>query len=205
MKKILLAIIFIGVLAVAYYVISPFFSNIEVNDAEPVALDKTDITTEAIPSGFEDLTPEDQALMTEQMEEVNATDPLMMNDTLGDIPIKPAEKAEDMSDEEVQSEPQESQVMGTLGHPAEGTVQVIQTAEGQIIRYEDFSTINGPKLHVYLSKDLKAEEFIDLGPIKGTHGNINYSVPEDVNLSEYRYVLYWCVPFSVLFNYAEVR
>jgi len=30
-------------------------------------------------------------------------------------------------------------------------------------------------------------------------------VPLDTDLSEYRYVLTWCVPFGVLFNYAEVR
>ena len=35
-------------------------------------------------------------------------------------------------------------------------------------------------MHVYLSKDLKASEFVDLGPIKGTEGNINYEVPENI-------------------------
>ncbi|MFC1721203.1 DM13 domain-containing protein [Patescibacteria group bacterium] len=96
-------------------------------------------------------------------------------------------------------------VMGTSGHPAEGTVRVVQTEEGQVIRYENFSTINGPQLHVYIAKDLEAKEFVDLGPIKGTQGNINYAVPDNVDLDEYKYVMYWCVPFGVLFNYAEVN
>jgi len=96
-------------------------------------------------------------------------------------------------------------VMGTVGHSASGHVRLLNTAAGTVLRYENFSTINGPRLHLYLAKDLKAKEFIDLGPIKGTEGNINYTIPEGVDVSEYRYVMYWCVPFSVLFNYAEIN
>jgi len=97
------------------------------------------------------------------------------------------------------------EVVGTTGHPASGFVRVLETTDGTVIRYEDFETINGPNLHMYLAKDLDAKEYIDLGAIKGTRGSINYSVPADIDVSEYRYVMYWCVPFSVLFNYAEIR
>lgn len=94
-------------------------------------------------------------------------------------------------------------VVGTPGHPASGSVRIVQSEEGEIIRFENFETINGPQLHLYLSKDKDGKEFIDLGPIKGTKGNIHYQVPEGVDISEYPYVLHWCVPFSVLFNYAD--
>lgn len=96
-------------------------------------------------------------------------------------------------------------VIGTFGHPAEGVARVIETAEGTIVRFENFKTINGPKLHVYLSKDLDAKDFVDLGPIRGTSGNINYAIPADIDISEYKYVLHWCVPFRVLFNSAEIN
>lgn len=96
-------------------------------------------------------------------------------------------------------------VVGTFGHPAEGTARIIDTTEGIIVRYENFSTINGPDLHVYLSTDLEATNYVDLGPIKGTSGNINYPVPEGTDVSRYRYVMHWCVPFRVVFNYAEIR
>jgi len=95
-------------------------------------------------------------------------------------------------------------VVATALHPAEGVVRLIETGEGSVVRYENFKSINGPNLHVYLAKDLNATEYIDLGPIKGVEGNINYSVPAEVDLSEYRYVMYWCVPFGVLFNYADL-
>jgi hypothetical protein len=96
-------------------------------------------------------------------------------------------------------------VMGTFGHPASGSVRIIENLEETIIRYEDFETINGPNLHLYLSRDIEGKDYIDLGPIRGTKGNINYTVPEGVDISEYRYVMYWCVPFAVLFNYAEIN
>lgn len=94
-------------------------------------------------------------------------------------------------------------VTGTVGHPAEGNVFVYEGSGKRFVRFEDFSTINGPQLHVYLAKDIEAKDFIDLGPIRGTEGSINYELPEDVLLSEYPYVLHWCVPFGVLFNYAD--
>jgi hypothetical protein len=96
-------------------------------------------------------------------------------------------------------------VEGTTGHPARGSVQLYEQEGVVTIRFEDFSTINGPNLHLYLAKDLEASEFIDLGPIRGTKGNINYVVPEGVDLSTYSYILHWCVPFSVLFNYARIQ
>ena len=96
-------------------------------------------------------------------------------------------------------------VVDTPTHPASGSVFVFESETGTIIRYENFETINGPSLHVYLAKDIDATEYVDLGPIRGTRGNINYKVPEGVDLSEYPIVMYWCVPFRVLFNYAEIR
>ena len=82
---------------------------------------------------------------------------------------------------------------------------VIENESGTTIRYEDFETLNGPDLFVYLSKDRDATEFVNLGRVRGTMGNINYEVPEGVNISEYPYVLTWCRAFRVLFNSAEIQ
>lgn len=204
MKKLLIIAALIILAGVGYYALSPLFSEIEVDDALPkVIIQDEGIEGEAIqeglmPSGIEKLTPEELEEHERLMEEANKEASRIMEDIIPTV----------MQTEEVETPeltPIAFPVMGTLGHPAEGSVRVIETAEGTVIRYEDFSTINGPRLHVYLAKDLGAEEFIDLGPIRGTKGNINYSIPEDVDLSEYRYVMYWCVPFSVLFNYTDLR
>ena len=92
----------------------------------------------------------------------------------------------------------------TPTHPSSGTLSVYEGDGRRFMRFEDFETINGPQLHLYLAKDLDAKEYIDLGPIKGTEGNIIYELPEDVILGDYPYVLHWCVPFKVLFNYVYV-
>ncbi len=97
-----------------------------------------------------------------------------------------------------------AQVVGTSGHPASGTARVIETENGAVIRYENFKTINGPDLFVYLAKDLEAKEFVSLGDLKATEGNVNYNVPVGVDVSDYRYVMVWCKQFGVLFNYADL-
>jgi len=180
MKKVIIGIVALIVLGVLYYGISPLFNKIEVDDEVPVE----------VASGVEKLSPEEKEEMDRFMEEVNREEPVAMNET--------------MSEESMTRMTDPALVMGTLGHSASGTVRVIETEGQTIIRFEKFETINGPLLHLYLAKDLEANEFIDLGPIRGTKGNINYVVPKDVDLSEYRYVMHWCVPFGVLFNYADL-
>lgn len=95
-------------------------------------------------------------------------------------------------------------VVGTAGHPASGTVQVVKADEKTYIRYEDLKTINGPDLYVYLAKDLEAKEYVSLGTLRATEGNVNYEIPQRVNPDEYRYVMTWCKQFGVLFNYADI-
>lgn len=95
-------------------------------------------------------------------------------------------------------------VMGTPGHPGSGTARIIKTESGVVLRYENFKTLNGPDLYVYLAKDLDAKEYVSLGKLQATEGNVNYEVPVNINVSEYKYVMVWCKQFGVLFNYADL-
>jgi hypothetical protein len=95
-------------------------------------------------------------------------------------------------------------VIGTAGHSASGTVRIVTVDGKNYVRYENFKTINGPDLYVYLAKDLDAKEYISLGTLRATEGNVNYEIPPNVNVADYRYVLIWCKQFGVLFNYAEI-
>ena len=97
-----------------------------------------------------------------------------------------------------------SPIVDTKGHPASGFVRVL-TGEQSTVRYENYDGTNGPDLYVYLAKDLDAREFVSLGRAKGNQGNINYPVPEEVDISEYKYVMTWCQAFNVLFDYAEIN
>jgi len=86
-------------------------------------------------------------------------------------------------------------------HEVQGKAILIEDGDMKILRFENFETINGPQLHIYLASDLSDDDFVDIGPIKGTKGNINYDV-SGVDLEKYNHVLVWCKPFRVLFSYA---
>ncbi|MDP2593739.1 MAG: DM13 domain-containing protein [bacterium] len=95
-------------------------------------------------------------------------------------------------------------VAGTFAHPASGTVRLVQAEGKTYVRYENFKTINGPDIFVYLATDESANDFVNLGAVKATEGNVNYEVPPGTDLATYHYVLTWCRQFSVLFNSAEL-
>jgi len=88
-------------------------------------------------------------------------------------------------------------------HDVEGQAQLIRVGDDYTIRFENFKTINGPDVNIYLATDTTAEDFVDLGDIRATEGNVNYEVPAGTDVEKYDTVLVWCKDFSVLFSYAE--
>lgn len=89
-------------------------------------------------------------------------------------------------------------------HDVKGRALLIKGSNSTTLRFEDFETINGPDVRIYLSKDLTDADYIELGNLKATKGNVNYDVPENTDTSVYNKVLIWCEDFSVLFSYAEL-
>lgn len=90
-------------------------------------------------------------------------------------------------------------------HNVDGIAKILTLVDGsKILRLENFKSTNGPDLHVYLSTDKMASNFMDLGRLKGNIGNQNYQVPVDIDLSKYNNVLIWCKAFSVLFGNAQL-
>lgn len=172
-KKIIFTLLFIIILWVAYYGISPLFKNTTLN--EPI--------------------PENTAREIE-------------NNSLGVVSggtstnnITKSEIAQNDNTLKVETS---ALITGTSGHPASGEIKIITSDTVKNVRYENFKTINGPDLYVYLSKDLQAKDFISLGKLKATEGNINYAVPENINIQDYSYVIVWCKAFGVLFNSADI-
>jgi len=111
-----------------------------------------------------------------------------------------------MPAQSVQAPPSQSvPVIDTALHPAHGAVHIVETDGKTYLRYENYQTLNGPDLQIYLAKDIDAKEFVSLGKIRGTMGEVQYEVPKEVLLIDYPYVLTWCRAFGVLFNYADLR
>ena len=101
-----------------------------------------------------------------------------------------------------------SEISGTFvngAHDVSGIAKILDTEQGKILRFENFKTINGPDLFIYLATDTTAKEYVNIGAIKGTEGNINYTLPADIDLKKYNHVLVWCRAFSVLFGEALLK
>lgn len=89
-------------------------------------------------------------------------------------------------------------------HDVAGRAVVITHDNQTTLRFENFVTINGPDVRIYLSRDLTDRDYIEISPLKATHGNVNYSLKPGIDLAAYNKVLVWCEDFSVLFSYAEL-
>src|SRR5262249_50015852 len=111
-------------------------------------------------------------------------------------------------------QPLESRRCHSLLDPTEGTVTIYRMGDGTLVlRLTNFSTSNGPDVHVYMVADDDAKDvatvqkagFIDLGVIKGNIGDQNYKLGSDLDLGKYRAVSIWCKRFSVNFGAAALR
>jgi hypothetical protein len=88
-------------------------------------------------------------------------------------------------------------------HETTGTASVNE--EETLLMFTDFKTDNGPLLEVYLSTDKEATEYVSLGDLKGIEGDFQYDIPSGTELTKYKYVLIWCVDFSVSFGHAKLE
>lgn len=98
-------------------------------------------------------------------------------------------------------------------HKGSGKAYILEYADGKkILRFENFETVNGPDLYVYLSKttnptgDIESlGAYIDLGRLKGNIGDQNYELPKNIIAETYSSAVIWCKKFGVLFPYAVLK
>ena len=151
MKKTIIVILSLVIVSIAYYLISPLWRVIELD--------------EKVPSVSETQSEESQAKVPE-------------------LKVQSAFVAK--------------------AHEVQGRAMIYEQDGSSTLRFENFETVNGPNLHIYLAADQKAQDFIDLGPIKATKGNVNYNLPASIDLEKYNQVIVFCVPFKVVFSLADL-
>ena len=97
-----------------------------------------------------------------------------------------------------------------LAHGASGTAAVVELASGEhVLTFTDLDTDNGPDLRVYLAaqpvgSDGDADDFLDLGGLKGNKGTQQYAIPAGTDTERYSTVVIWCRAFTVGFAKAEL-
>lgn len=172
-KKILIGIAGLIILAAAYWLISPLWRSVVLDEELPKDnLLTMDAETRA---DFEKQTAEMKDMVMEK----------------GDVMPDSATLVVGRAD------------MVARAHEVEGEALLVKSGDKAYLRFENLNTINGPDLRIYLSSDLSADDIIDLGPIRATKGNVNYAIPDGTDLGKYKNAMIWCRAFGVLFSYAR--
>ncbi|SER45492.1 Electron transfer DM13 [Actinokineospora terrae] len=97
-------------------------------------------------------------------------------------------------------------------HPTRGTARILEQDGTRVLRLENFSTSDGPDVHVWLSATPAAADwhayddirYVPLGDLKATDGNQNYPIPADADLTDIRSTVIWCDRFNVAFGSAPL-
>lgn len=98
----------------------------------------------------------------------------------------------------------QGEFIGAGNYTAEGTVKIYEGTSNNLLVLENFKGSGGPDLQVYLSQDLAATTFLNLGTLQGTQGTFTYTFPSGTNISTLNNCLIWCRQFSVLFGSAPL-
>lgn len=114
------------------------------------------------------------------------------------------------------SQPLYTGLLTGKAHPTSGRASIYQMADGKrYLRLTDFTTSNGPDVHVVLAesgdqnltKDFVKGALIsvELGPLKANQGDQNYTLPDSVDLKKYDAVVIYCERFHAVFGLATLE
>ena len=223
-KKILIVIIIVVVVALAIpfaiYTISPLFTSNTVNEPLPTTAAVTDkkVASQEYQK-FISMNEQDRINVAKQMNQrqknvVMIGAAAQVNNTMNEnIPSSQGTTNKQQQADEANAATVSPIRTGSfIGagdgfHNAEGLAKVIPLdgSGHTILRLENFKSTNGPNVHLYLSADKAASNFIDLGRLKANNGNQNYDIPVGTDLAKYNMALIWCKDFSVLFGSAQLK
>ena len=99
---------------------------------------------------------------------------------------------------------------GEFGDKARGDVSIDKVGSKYYLVFKNFTSYNGPDLHVYFSKTIGNNamppvDYKDLGFLKFLNGTFNYELPAAPDVANYKYVLIWCAQYRIQFGYTELK
>lgn len=101
-------------------------------------------------------------------------------------------------------------------HDTTGRVVILELADkSRVLRLQDLDTSNGPDVEVWITDAPVIDgsdgwhvfddgDYVELGDLKGNHGNQNYPLPKSVDLDQLTSVSLWCDRFNVSFGAARL-
>jgi len=212
---IILLVLLVLLLPVIWWFVSPLFLNTVVDEDLPFGLPSAEAQANMTSEEIENK-------LSEVMTELNAEGAM---DNMSDEEKAIAEErlmalSKDMPNHEMEEAMPEAAAEWTIAaqgefkdadsfHKGSGTATVFQQGEQSILRFENFSSTNGPDLHVLLVENIEGTRsaelgnYVNLGSLKGNMGNQNYELSSDIDISEYAGVMIYCMPFHVVFSTAS--
>jgi hypothetical protein len=91
------------------------------------------------------------------------------------------------------------------GTKVAGTVRLVISPEETLLQFENFSSPYTLPSRIYLSKDLNADEYLNIAPAKLDEGLDVYGIPPTEDLSAYRYMLIYDPQTDVVEYQARVQ
>ncbi|GAA5526935.1 DM13 domain-containing protein [Herpetosiphon gulosus] len=170
--------------------------------------------------------PTDAMSMTDDL--MQPTDAMSMTDNMmqptamptADDMMQPTATVEPTTESRVESTvvPAEPVVLGSgsfrgIDHKSGGMATLYQQPDGSnLLRLSDFFVEAGPDMYIFVAKaaeinqpsDLQAG-YLELGKLKGSEGNQNYSLPADFDPALYSNVVIWCEKYQVLMAVAPIQ
>ncbi|MBD2608477.1 DM13 domain-containing protein [Scytonema hofmannii FACHB-248] len=97
-------------------------------------------------------------------------------------------------------------------HPTQGTVRVVTEKGKRYLEFDQsFKTDQGPDLYVILHRSdappvlgIKKKDYVSIARLQKTSGAQRYTLPNNVNLADFRSVAVWCRKFNATFGYAPL-
>ena len=183
----LVAVIGVPMIALAWWLFSPLFNNVTVDEEFPRTVNAS-IPANVTRAEAETVMDVAAKMDTDTSEEM--TPAMAAADAVALV-------SGEFSDED-------------FIHRGSGQATIYRLGNGShVVRLENLSVTNGPDLHVLLLNDPEGEDksqgYIDLGGLKGNRGNQNYPIPDGEDVAGFRSVMIYCAPFHVIFSRAPLE